>query len=135
MVLSGCALLRQCVRTSALPQRLSFAILLSLRPESMKTAPTSDALDKLARQVKRLDEQVEVYVLPFNPQGPSSDNDLHVAVLADVTDRRMDELTGALAEIVEQVNVELGFDPFVVAHPTNRNSMLAKSARNDGVRL
>jgi hypothetical protein len=78
---------------------------------------------------------VEVYVLPCDPEGPSPDNDLHVAVLADVDDRRMSELIEALAEIVQSVNVNLGFDPFVVAHPTNRESSLAKSARSDGVRI
>jgi hypothetical protein len=101
----------------------------------MKTAPASDALEKLARRVKRLDEQVELYVLPGDPEGPSPENDLHVAVLANVDDRRMSALSDTLAEIVQAVNVDLGFDPFVVAHPTNRDSTLARTARSDGVQL
>jgi hypothetical protein len=101
----------------------------------MKTLKTPDALDSLARRVKQFDDSVEIFVLPFDPEGPSSDNDLHIAVLADVDDSRMDEFMGMLAETIESTNVELDFDPFVVAHPSNTDSMLARSARNEGVRL
>lgn len=101
----------------------------------MKTLKTPDALDTLARRVKRLEQDVEVYVLPFDPEGPSRDNDLHLAVLANVDDRRMDVLVEKLAQIVQDVNVELDFDPFVVAHPTSTESTLARSAREEGVRL
>lgn len=101
----------------------------------MKTLKTPDALDSLARRVKQLDDSVEVFVLPFDPEGPSSDNDLHIAILADVDDSRMNELVERIAEIVESVNVELDFDPYVVAHPSNTESMLSRSARTDGIRL
>jgi hypothetical protein len=47
----------------------------------------------------------------------------------------MSALSDTLAEIVQAVNVDLGFDPFVVAHPTNRDSTLARTARSDGVQL
>ncbi|NBB74755.1 MAG: hypothetical protein GVY35_13890 [Bacteroidetes bacterium] len=102
----------------------------------MKAVTTPDALEKLARQIKTLDEQADVYFLPFDPHdGPSRDNDIHIAVLADVDDARMSTLSEGIAELLEAINLELGFDPFVVAHPTNRNGMLARTARDEGVRL
>lgn len=101
----------------------------------MKAAPTSDALETLARQIKDLDEHVEVYVLSSAPRGSNADDALHVAVLAEVDDQRMSALSDALAEIVQSVNLDLDFDPFVIAHPTNRESTLARRARNDGVRI
>lgn len=101
----------------------------------MKALTKSEALERLARKITRIDERTEVYVLPSGPHGPSGDNDLHVAVLADVDDQRMVELSEAVAEVVQEVNVEMGFEPFVVAHPTNRNAMVARMARTEGVRL
>ena len=85
--------------------------------------------------MKQLDERIEVYVLPSDPEGPSQDNDLHAAVLADVDDGRLGDLNGAIADIVRDINLELDYDPFVVAHPTNRNDALARAARQSGVRL
>ncbi len=76
-----------------------------------------------------------MYVLPSDPEGPSQDNDLHAAVLADVDDGRLGDLNGAIADIVRDINLELDYDPFVVAHPTNRNDALARAARQSGVRL
>jgi|GEM_PF-4389036 len=101
----------------------------------MKTAPKADALEKLARLLKQLDDRIEVYVLPSDPEGPSQDNDLHVAVLADVDDGRLGDLNYAIANAVQDINLELEYDPFVIAHPTNRNDALARSARQSGVRL
>lgn len=102
----------------------------------MKTLTTSDALDKLARQIKSLDARAEVYVLPSDPYyGASADNDVHVAVIADTDDAGLDALSEPLASLVEAINVELEYDPFVVAHPTNQNATLARRAREDGVRL
>lgn len=85
--------------------------------------------------MKQLDDRIEVYVLPSDPEGPSQDNDLHAAVLADVDDGRLGDLNGAIADIVRDINLELDYDPFVVAHPTNRNDALARAARQSGVRL
>lgn len=103
----------------------------------METITQSDALDKLARQLKRIDERVEVYVLPFAPHhdSPSTDNDVHIVVLLDVDDRRMESLCTEIAAQVQDINIELDFDPFVVVHPTNRNATLAQTARRQGVRL
>lgn len=110
-----------------------------LRPtrdfDAMKTAPKADALEKLARSLKQLDDRIQVYLLPSDPEGPSQDNDLHVAVLADVDDNRLVELDDAIADVVQDINGELDYDPFVVVHPTNRDDMLARSARQSGVRL
>jgi len=36
----------------------------------MKTAPKADALEKLVRLLKQLDDRIEVYVLPSDPEGP-----------------------------------------------------------------
>lgn len=101
----------------------------------MKTAPKADALEKLARLLKQLDDRIEVYVLPSDPEGPSQDNDLHVAVLADVDDGRLGDLNYAITNAVQDINLGLEYDPFVIAHPTNRNDALARSARQSGVRL
>lgn len=101
----------------------------------MKTAPEADALEELARTLKQVDDRIQVYLLPSDPEGPSQDTDLHVAVLANVEDERLMTLNEAIADIVEDVNLKLNYDPFVVAHPTNRDDMLAKSARKNGVRL
>lgn len=56
-------------------------------------------------------------------------------MIVDIDDAGMDALSEPLASLVEAINVELEYDPFVVAHPTNRNAMLARRAREDGVRL
>ena len=101
----------------------------------MKTAPKADALEKFARSLKQLDDRIQVYLLPSDPEGASQDNDLHVAVLADVDDDQLGALNGPIADIVQDINVELDYDPFVVAHPTNRDDALARSARQSGVRL
>jgi hypothetical protein len=101
----------------------------------MKTASKADALEELARALKQVDDRIQVYVLPSDPHGPSQDNDLHVAVLANVEDERLMALNEAIADIVQDINLKLSYDPFVVAHPTNRDDMLAQSARKNGVRL
>ena len=44
-------------------------------------------------------------------------------------------LDEAIADIVQAINLKLNYDPFVVAHPTNRDDMLAQSAWKSGVRL
>lgn len=101
----------------------------------MKTAPKADALEKLVRTLKQLDDRSQVYVLPSDPEGPSQDNDLHVAVLADVDDERFMDLNDAIADVVRDINLELDYDPFVVAHPTNRDGGIVQSARRNGTRL
>jgi len=101
----------------------------------MKTAPKADALEKLARSLKQLDNRIQVYVLPSDPEGPSQDNDLHVAVLADVDDERLLDLNDAIANAVQDINLELDYDPFVVAHPTNQDGGIAQSARQSGMRI
>jgi len=101
----------------------------------MKTAPKADALEQLARMLKQLDDRIQVYVLSSDPEGPSQDNDLHVAVLADVNDERLLDLNDAIADVIQDINLELDYDPFVVAHPTNRDGGIAQSARQSGVRL
>jgi hypothetical protein len=101
----------------------------------MKTASKADALEELARALKQVDDRIQVYVLPSDPEGLSQDDDLHVAVVADVDDNRLSDLNGAIAEVVQDVNLELDYDPFVVAHPTNQEGMLAQSVRHSGTRL
>lgn len=102
---------------------------------AMKAAPKADALEKLARTLKQLSDRIQVYLLPSDPEGPSQDDDLHVAVLADVEDERLLDLNDAIADVVQDVNLDLDYNLFVVAHPTNRDDMLAQSARQSGVRL
>jgi hypothetical protein len=101
----------------------------------MKTASKADALEELARALKQVDDRIQVYLLPSDPQGPSQDNDLHVAVLANVEDKRLMALNESIADIVQDINLKLNYDPFLVAHPTNRDDMLAQSARHSGTRL
>jgi hypothetical protein len=101
----------------------------------MKTASKADALEELARALKQVDDRIQVYVLPSDPEGLSQDDDLHVAVVADVDDNRLSDLNGAIAEVVQDVNLELDYDPFVVAHPTNRDGGIARSARQSGMRI
>jgi hypothetical protein len=101
----------------------------------MKTASKADALEELARALKQVDDRIQVYVLPSDPEGLSQDDDLHVAVVADVDDNRLSDLNGAIAEVVQDVNLELDHDPFVVAHPTNRGGGIARSARQSGMRI
>jgi len=101
----------------------------------MKTAPKADVLEEFTRSLKQLDDRIQVYLLPSDPEGSSQDNDLHIAVLADVDDERLEDLNIAVADAVQDVNLELDHDPFVVAHPTNRDDMLARSARQSGVQL
>jgi hypothetical protein len=101
----------------------------------MKTASKADALEELARALKQVDDRIQVYVLPSDPEGLSQDDDLHVAVLADVDDNRLSDLNSAIAEVVQDVDLELDHDPFVVANPTNQEGMLAQSVRHSGTRL
>ncbi|MFB6279865.1 MAG: hypothetical protein ABEK75_10195, partial [Salinibacter sp.] len=95
----------------------------------MKTTPEADALERWAHALKQLDDRIQVYLLPSDPEGPSQDHDLHVAVVADVDDNRLSDLNSAIADLVQDVNLELDHDPFVVAHPTNRDGGIARSAR------
>lgn len=101
----------------------------------MKTASKADALEELARALKQVGDRIQVYVLPSDPKGPSQDHGLHVAVLADVDDNRLSDLNSAIADAVQDINQELGYDPFVVAHPTNRDGVTAHSARQSGTRF
>jgi hypothetical protein len=101
----------------------------------MKTASKADALEERARALKQVDDRIQVYLLPSDPQGPSQDNDLHVAVLANVDDKRLMDLNNAIADVVQDINVDLDYDPFVVAHPTNRDGGIARSARQNGMRI
>jgi hypothetical protein len=101
----------------------------------MKTASKADALEELARAIKQVDDRIQVYVLPSDPEGLSQDDDLHVAVVADVDDKRLMDLNNAIADVVQEINVDLDYDPFVVAHPTNRDGRIARSARQSGMRI
>lgn len=101
----------------------------------MKTAPKADALERLARSLKQLDDRIQVYLLPSDPEGPSQENDLHVAVLADVDDGRLMDLSDIIADVMQDINLELDYDPFVVVHPTNRDGVTAHAARHSGTCL
>lgn len=101
----------------------------------MKTASKADALEERARALKQVDDRIQVYVLLSDPQGPNQNNDFHVAVLANVEDKRLMALNESIADIVQDINLKLNYDPFVVAHPTNRDDMPAQSAWRYGTRL
>ena len=75
----------------------------------MSTTTRSDAIRALAHRVKDV-LPAKVYLLDAHPY-EADDENVHVAIVADVDDDRLNEAQPALAQAVEDTNLELGFDP------------------------
>jgi len=99
----------------------------------MKTTTRSDAIRALAHQVKEM-LPAEVYLLDAHPY-EADDENVHVAIVADVDDDRLNEAQPALARAVEDANLELDFDPLIVYHIGQPHNQLAEIARQEGVQL
>lgn len=99
----------------------------------MSTTTRSAAIEAFAHRVKEV-LPAEVYLLDAHPY-EGDDENLHVAIIADVDDDRINVAQPALAEATEEINIELGFDPLVVYHVGQPHNQLAGIAREEGVRL
>ena len=99
----------------------------------MSTTTRSDAIRALAHRVKDV-LPAEVYLLDAHPY-EADDENVHVAIVADVDDDRLNEAQPALAQAVEDTNVELNFDPLIDYHVGQPHNQLATIARQDGVQL
>lgn len=99
----------------------------------MSTTTRSDAIRALAHRVKDV-LPAEVYLLNAHPY-EGEDQNVHVAIIADVESERLNEAQPALARAVEDTNVDLGFDPLVVYHVGQPHNQLAAIARQAGVQL
>jgi len=99
----------------------------------MSTKTPSDAIETFANRVKEV-LPAEVYLLDTHPY-EGEDENLHVAIIADIEDDRINAAQPALAQATEETNIELGFDPLVVYHVGQPHNQLAGIAREEGVRL
>ena len=99
----------------------------------MNTTTRSDAMAAFAHRVKEL-LPAEVYLLDAHPY-EGDDENLHVAIIADVEDDRLNAAQPALAQATEEANIELDFDPLIVYHVGQPHNQLAGIAREEGVRL
>ena len=99
----------------------------------MSTTTRSDAVEMFAHRVKEVLPS-DVYLLDTHPY-EGDDNNLHVAIIADVDDERINAAQPALAQVTEETNIELGFDPLIVYHVGQPHNQLAQFAREEGIRL
>lgn len=99
----------------------------------MSTTTRSDALRSFAYRAREI-LPAEVYLLDGHPYEGDDDN-VHVAIIADVGSDRLNAAQPALAEAVEDTNIELGFDPLIVYHVGQPHNHLAGIARKQGVQL
>ena len=99
----------------------------------MSTATRSDTIRALARRVKEV-VPADVYLLDTHPYETDDDN-VHVAIIADVDDDRLYAAQPALAQAVEDANIELDFDPLIVYHVGQPRNRLAAVAQEEGVEL
>jgi hypothetical protein len=97
------------------------------------TTARSDTIEALVQRIKET-LPAEVYHLSADPY-EGADGNLHLAVIADVTDGELRAARPAIAEAVEAANIELGFEPLVVFHTGQPHCQLARVAREEGVRL
>lgn len=99
----------------------------------MSTKTRSDVIEAFAHRVKEV-LPAEVYLLDTHPY-EGEDENLHVAIIADVEDDRLNAAQPALAQVTEETNIELGFDPLIVYHVGQPHNQLAQFAREEGIRL
>jgi len=99
----------------------------------MNTTTRADVIEVFAHQVKE-GLPAEVYLLDVNPY-EGDDGNLHVAIIADVDDDRINAAQPALAQATEEANIGLGFDPLIVYHVGQPHNQLAEIAREEGARL
>lgn len=99
----------------------------------MSTATRSNAIRAFANRVKGI-LSAEVYLLDTHPY-EGDDENLHVAIIADVEDDRINSVQPDLARAIEDANIELGFDPLIVYHIGQPHNQLARIAREEGVQI
>lgn len=99
----------------------------------MGTTTRSDVIRSLVYRVREI-LPAEVYLLDAHPYEGSDDN-VHVAVITDVDNDRLNAAQPALAQVVEDANIELDFDPLIVYHVGQPHNQLAGIARKEGVQL
>lgn len=106
----------------------------------METTKTTkpNVIEALVRQVKDLfpEDRAEVYHLPTHPyEGEYEEDVVHLAVIADVEDNRLNETRTPLSKLVEEANIRLNFEPLLVFHTGRPDRPLAGIARKEGIRL
>ncbi len=93
----------------------------------MDTTTCSDALRAFTQRVQEV-LPAEVYLLDTHPY-EGDDENVHVAIIADVDDDRLNAAQPTLAQAVEDTNIELDFDPVIVYHLGQPHNQLADIAR------
>jgi hypothetical protein len=99
----------------------------------MSTTTRSDALRAFAHRVRDV-LPAEVYLLDAHPY-EGDDENVHVAIIANVDNDRLNAAQPAVAQAVEETNLKLGFDPLLVYHIGQPHNELAGIARKEGVQL
>ena len=99
----------------------------------MSTTTRSDALRAFAHWGKEV-LPAEVDLLDAHPY-ESDDENVHVAIAADVDDDRLNDAQPALARAVEETNLNLDFHPLIVYHVGQPHNRLAALAQEEDVRL
>jgi len=99
----------------------------------MSTKTRSDAIDAFAHRVEEV-LPAEVYLLDVYPHEEDDEN-LHVAIIADVDDDRLNAAQSALAQATEETSIEIDFDSLRVYHVGQPHNQLAGIVRKEGFRL
>jgi len=99
----------------------------------MSTTTRSDALRAFTHRIQEI-LPAEVYLLDAHPY-EGDDENLHVAIIADVDNDQLNEAQPTLAQAVENTNIALDFDPLLVYHVGQPHNQLAEVARREGVQL
>ena len=100
----------------------------------MSQTTLADAVDTLVATIKDL-LPAEVYHLCSDPHEGGYDGHIHIAIIADVDDDRLNEAQSAIAKAVEDANISLDFEPLIVYHISQPGGILDRIAREEGVRL
>lgn len=99
----------------------------------MDTTTRSDALDMFVHRMQQV-LPAEVYLLDAHPY-ESDDENLHVAVIANVDDDTLNAAQPAVAAAIEEANIALGFNPLLVYHIGQPHNQLATTAQSKGIQL
>jgi hypothetical protein len=99
----------------------------------LSTKARSNAIEAFTHRVKEV-LPAEVYLLDTHPY-EGEDENLHVAIIADVEGDRLNAAQPALAQATEEANVDLAFDPLVVYHVGQPHDQLAGGSREEGSRV
>jgi len=91
-----------------------------------------EALQALRQSLQSKHEGTNVYVVDSDPYEGYDPEGVHLVVAVDLTPSEIDDFIEDVAREVEATNVQLDFEPFLIAHTTQKGTPLCKWAREEG---